>query len=76
MAQIWSSLLEFQVFQTRFSGQKKPQNDKHKKKTFSFLGRIDFTNQVWLGWLFWPTVGGCFWLEFLTSTFWLVLKCY
>jgi hypothetical protein len=36
MAQIWSSSVKFQVSQTRFSSQKKPQIDKHKKRPLVF----------------------------------------
>jgi len=36
------ALLEFQVFQTRFSNQKVLQSDKGSKNHLNFLGQVDF----------------------------------
>ncbi len=37
------------------------------KKCLSFLGQVNLTSQVQLGWFFWPTLGWCFWPSFLTN---------
>ncbi len=47
-----ASLLEFQVFQTRFVSQKKFQSDRCKKNLLIFLTKLILTSPVLLGWFF------------------------
>lgn len=46
------TLLEFQVFQTKFSNQKIPQNDNSKKNLLIFLNKSILTSSIQLGWFF------------------------